>query len=171
VTPTARKTHSRDVSTLHFETDTGDGFREPGFSKERRLDPQIALGLLTDASGFPLSVVAFEGNKAETGPEQRARQHQQPRCALTWPAVCATRGGGMRPDLRATNRNSSSPLLMSGAGRPRSFFDAPRRADGLHPTSCPVGGHDTISSSENARWSCHGYATPRNDPSRVLLDS
>jgi hypothetical protein len=55
-----------DVSTLHFETDTGDGFREPGFSKERRLDPQITLGLLTDATGFPLMVEAFEGNKAET---------------------------------------------------------------------------------------------------------
>ena len=26
-----------DVSTLYFETDAGDGFREPGFSKERRL--------------------------------------------------------------------------------------------------------------------------------------
>jgi Transposase DDE domain len=55
-----------DVSTLHFETDAGDGFREPGFSKERRLDPQITLGLLTDAAGFPLTVAAFEGNKAET---------------------------------------------------------------------------------------------------------
>ena len=55
-----------DVSTLYFETDAGDGFREPGFSKERRLDPQITIGLLTDASGFPLMVNAFEGNKAET---------------------------------------------------------------------------------------------------------
>jgi hypothetical protein len=55
-----------DVSTLYFETDTGDGFREPGFSKERRLEPQITLGLLTDATGFPLMVQAFEGNKAET---------------------------------------------------------------------------------------------------------
>lgn len=55
-----------DVSTLYFETDVGDGFREPGFSKERRLEPQITLGLLTDASGFPLAVEAFEGNKAET---------------------------------------------------------------------------------------------------------
>jgi Transposase DDE domain len=54
-----------DVSTLHFETDAGDGFREPGFSKERRLDPQITIGLLTDAAGFPLAVEAFEGNKAE----------------------------------------------------------------------------------------------------------
>ena len=55
-----------DVSTLYFETDAGDGFREAGFSKERRLEPQITIGLLTDATGFPLAVEAFEGNKAET---------------------------------------------------------------------------------------------------------
>src|SRR4029077_7091325 len=55
-----------DVSTLYFETDTADGFGEPGFSKERRLGPQITIGLLTDATGFPLAVEAFEGNKAET---------------------------------------------------------------------------------------------------------
>ena len=55
-----------DVSTLYFETDAGDGFREPGFSKERRLEPQITIGLLTDAAGFPLMLNAFEGNKAET---------------------------------------------------------------------------------------------------------
>jgi len=55
-----------DVSTLYFETDQGDGFRESGFSKERRLEPQITIGLLTDATGFPLAVEAFEGNKAET---------------------------------------------------------------------------------------------------------
>jgi hypothetical protein len=55
-----------DVTTLYFETDTGDGFREPGFSKERRLEPQITVGLLSDVRGFPLMVHAFEGNKAET---------------------------------------------------------------------------------------------------------
>jgi hypothetical protein len=55
-----------DVSTLYFETDAGDGFRESGFSKERRLEPQITIGLLTDAAGFPLAIHAFEGNMAET---------------------------------------------------------------------------------------------------------
>ena len=55
-----------DVSTLYFETHEGDGFREPGFSKERRLEPQITIGLLTDQAGFPLMLNAFEGNKAET---------------------------------------------------------------------------------------------------------
>ena len=42
-----------DVSTLYFETDEGDGFRESGFSKERRLEPQITIGLLTGAGRVP----------------------------------------------------------------------------------------------------------------------
>ena len=54
-----------DVTTLYYEAHEGDGFREPGFSKERRLEPQITVGLLTDAAGFPLRVEAFEGNKSE----------------------------------------------------------------------------------------------------------
>ena len=55
-----------EVSTLYFEAGEDDGFRKPGFSKERRLEPQITIGLLTDASGFPLAISAFEGNMAET---------------------------------------------------------------------------------------------------------
>jgi len=38
----------RFVATLYFETDEGNGFREPGYSKERRLEPQIIIGLLTE---------------------------------------------------------------------------------------------------------------------------
>jgi hypothetical protein len=55
-----------DMSTLYFETDAGDGFRESGFSRERRLEPQVTIGVLTGADGFPLMISAFEGNKAET---------------------------------------------------------------------------------------------------------
>ena len=35
-------------------------------SKERRVDPQVTVGLLTTSTGFPLEVHLFEGNKAET---------------------------------------------------------------------------------------------------------
>lgn len=55
-----------DVTTLYFETDKEDDLRKPGFSKERRLEPQITVGMLTDATGLPLSIGAFEGNRAET---------------------------------------------------------------------------------------------------------
>jgi hypothetical protein len=47
------------VSTLYFETDARDGFRESRFSKERRLEPQIAVGLLAAQFGFPLMVSVF----------------------------------------------------------------------------------------------------------------
>jgi transposase len=40
--------------------------RKVGMSKERRVDPQVTVGLLTDSAGFPLAVHLFEGNKAET---------------------------------------------------------------------------------------------------------
>jgi hypothetical protein len=49
-----------DVTTLYFETDIGDGFRESGFSKERRLEPQITVGLLTDVAGRRSSAEALE---------------------------------------------------------------------------------------------------------------
>jgi hypothetical protein len=55
-----------DVTTLYFETPREDALRKVGMSKERRVDPQVTLGLLTDAGGFPLAVHLFEGNKAET---------------------------------------------------------------------------------------------------------
>lgn len=55
-----------DVTTLYFESQKEDEFRKPGMSKERRLEPQIIVGLLVDQHGFPLSVNSFEGNKAET---------------------------------------------------------------------------------------------------------
>lgn len=55
-----------DVTTLYFEAEKEDELRKSGFSKERRIDPQIVVGLLVDSSGFPLEVHMFEGNKAET---------------------------------------------------------------------------------------------------------
>jgi hypothetical protein len=54
-----------DVTTLYFDAEKEDEFRIPGLSKERKLDPQITVGLLTDMTGFPLEVAAFEGNRAE----------------------------------------------------------------------------------------------------------
>jgi transposase len=55
-----------DVTTLYFEVQQEDDYRKPGMSKERRLEPQIIVGLLVDQNGFPLELQSFEGNKAET---------------------------------------------------------------------------------------------------------
>lgn len=55
-----------DVTTLYFEADKEDELRRVGYSKERRVDPQIVVGLLVDRRGFPLEIGCFEGKKAET---------------------------------------------------------------------------------------------------------
>ena len=55
-----------DVTTLYFEAEREDELRKVGYSKERRVDPQVVVGLLVDRGGFPLEVGCFEGNKAET---------------------------------------------------------------------------------------------------------
>lgn len=54
-----------DVTTLYFEAEHEDGLRKVGYSKERRVDPQVVVGLLVDRRGFPLEIGCYEGNKAE----------------------------------------------------------------------------------------------------------
>lgn len=55
-----------DCTTLYFEAEHEDDLRKVGYSKERRVDPQVVVGLLVDRHGFPLEVGCFEGNRAET---------------------------------------------------------------------------------------------------------
>ena len=55
-----------DVTTLYFEAEREDDLRKVGYSKERRVDPQVNVGLLVDRHGFPLQVGCWERNKAET---------------------------------------------------------------------------------------------------------
>jgi len=57
-----------DVITLYFEIQKEEEYRKSGMSmsKERRLEPQIIIGLLVAQNGFPLGLQSFEGNKAET---------------------------------------------------------------------------------------------------------
>ncbi|MFY1673876.1 IS1634 family transposase [Plantactinospora sp. WMMB334] len=55
-----------DVTTLYFEAEKEDELRKVGYSKERRVDPQIVVGLLVDRGGFPMEIGCFAGNQAET---------------------------------------------------------------------------------------------------------
>lgn len=55
-----------DVTTLYFETDEGDGFREKGWSKDGKHNlPQVVLGLLVSKDGYPLSYSLFNGSQYE----------------------------------------------------------------------------------------------------------
>ena len=55
-----------DVTTLYFESFEADDLRKPGFSKDNKSQqPQIVIGLLVNADGFPVAYQVFEGNKFE----------------------------------------------------------------------------------------------------------
>lgn len=55
-----------DVTTLYFEASDEDELRKIGFSKDGKSQhPQIVLGLLVSAGGYPLAFEMFEGNKFE----------------------------------------------------------------------------------------------------------
>ena len=55
-----------DVTTLYFEIEDEDDLRKTGFSKDgKHQHPQILLGLLVSAGGYPLAYEIFEGNKFE----------------------------------------------------------------------------------------------------------
>lgn len=55
-----------DVTTLYFEASDEDDLRKTGFSKDGKHQcPQILLGLLVSANGYPIDYHVFEGNKYE----------------------------------------------------------------------------------------------------------
>lgn len=55
-----------DVTTLYFEASDEDDFKRAGFSKDgKHQQPQIVLGLLVSANGYPLDYDVFEGDKYE----------------------------------------------------------------------------------------------------------
>lgn len=55
-----------DVTTLYFETDKEDHYRQKGFSKDHRHDmPQILIGLFVDKDGYPFDYDFFKGKTFE----------------------------------------------------------------------------------------------------------
>jgi hypothetical protein len=67
-----------DVTTLYFEAEKEDELRKVGYSKERRVDPQIVVGLLVARGGFPLD--SQPGRSLE--PARRARTWVRGRSGL-----------------------------------------------------------------------------------------
>ena len=90
-----------DVTTLYFEAENEDGLRKVGYSKERRVDPQVVVGLLVDRHGFPLEIGCFEGNKAETATLLPVIQGFQARHGLSDFVVVADAGMLSGSNLKA----------------------------------------------------------------------
>jgi len=60
--PRDTRTVYYDVTNFYFEIDKEDELRKRGYSKERRRNPIVQLGLAMDADGIPLHYELFPGN-------------------------------------------------------------------------------------------------------------
>ncbi len=66
-----------DVTTLYFEAEKEDELRKVGYSKERRVDPQIVVGLLADRGGFPLRSAALKATRPKQRPSSRSSSNSR----------------------------------------------------------------------------------------------
>jgi Transposase DDE domain len=92
-----------DVTTLYFEAEHEDDLRKVGYSKERRVDPQVVVGLLVDRAGFPLEIGCYEGNQAETATIVPIVKAFQDRHNLADMVVVADAGMLSATNLKALN--------------------------------------------------------------------
>ena len=82
-----------DMTTLYFEASEEDDLRITGFSKDGKSShPQILLGLLVGAGGYPLGYEIFEGNKFEGHTLIPVLEHFQTKFNLSKPVVIADSG-------------------------------------------------------------------------------
>jgi len=102
-----------DVTTLYFEVQEEDDYRKPGMSKERRLEPQIIIGLLVDQNGFPLGLQSFEGNKAETKTMLPVIQDFLEQNALTKTTIVADAAMMSEPNLAALSEAGYTYIVGS----------------------------------------------------------
>jgi len=79
-----------DMTSLYFEASEEDDFRVSGYSKDgKHSHPQILIGLLVTAQGYPVGYQLFEGNTAETKTLIPILETFQKRFGLHKPVVVA----------------------------------------------------------------------------------
>ena len=114
-----------DLSTLYLETDQGDGFREPGYSKERRLK-QITIGLSSSAESPAVT-------SRRSGWPTRRTQSRSSRADGT---VCASppQRCGYPTEEARTGRRGQRPSSPMSSIRPRPIPPVDNEANTPHIT-------------------------------------
>lgn len=126
-----------DVTTLYFEAEHEDDYRKVGYSKERRVDPQIVVGLLVDRAGFPLEIHSFEGDTAETHTILPVIQAFQERHQIADMVVVAD--AGMLSETNLTDLDAANLRFIVGSRQTKApkdlakqfhYHPEPETADG-----------------------------------------
>lgn len=148
-----------DVTTLYFEAEKEDELRKVGYSKERRVDPQIVVGLLVDRRGFPLEIGCYEGNKAETLTIVPIVRDFQKRHGLTDMVVVADAGMLSSSNLRDLDEAGLRFIVGSRVTKAPKDLESHFRWHGTAFTDGQI--IDTITPRDQ-----RGTATKTSDPAK-----
>lgn len=138
-----------DVTTLYFEAEHEDTYRKVGYSKERRVDPQIVVGLLVDRAGFPLEVHSFEGNTAETHTILPVIQAFQARHQIADMVVVAD--AGMLSETNLTDLDAADLRFIVGSRQTKAPKDLAKQFH-HHPDPDPTDGTTVDTVTTRARF-------------------
>jgi transposase len=101
-----------DMTTLYFETESEDDLRRIGYSKDgKHQHPQIMIGLLVTASGFPIAYDVFEGNQSETKTLIPVIERLVTRFSIAKPVVIADAALLSKKNLDALQQNGYEYIL------------------------------------------------------------
>ena len=101
-----------DMTTLYFEASEEDDFRVPGFNKDgKHQQPQIMIGLLVSAYGYPIGYQIFEGNTSETKTLIPILELFQERFAINKPIIVADAALLSEKNILALQKNGYQYIL------------------------------------------------------------
>lgn len=101
-----------DMTTLYFETESEDDLRRIGYSRDgKHQHPQIMIGLLVNAAGFPIAYDVFEGNKSETKTLIPIIERLIERFSISKPIVVADAALLSKKNLQALQDNGYEYVL------------------------------------------------------------
>src|SRR5690625_124816 len=138
-----------DVTTLYFEAEHEDEYRKIGYSKERRVDPQIVVGLLVDRAGFPLEIHSFAGNTAETHTILPVLKAFQTRHQIADMVVVAD--AGMLSDVNLSDIDAANLRFIVGSRQTKAPKDLAKQF-AYHPEPDPADGTTVDTVTTRARF-------------------
>lgn len=112
-----------DVTTLYFESFTSDDLRRPGFSKDgKHMQPQIVIGLLVTASGFPVAWEVFKGDTFEGHTMLPVLKHFADVNKVSLPIIVADAGMLSKTNLADLRKEGISYIVGARLANTSSSF-------------------------------------------------
>jgi len=101
-----------DMTTLYFESEDEDDLRKIGYSKDGKFQhPQIMLGLLVGANGYPVAYDIYKGNTTEGSTLIPALKRMEAQFDIKNPTVVADSGLLSKDNIEALRKDNYTFII------------------------------------------------------------